>query len=201
MLAFCVHGADNSHDWKAINEELKDELYFYFNSKYARRDYRTENGTPFSLLVDTDEGRHSSWEILFKFIQVVDNDWISQNSEAGSTQNDNAKHLYGAVRLIRRSATGKNPALDLLGTFCLMFLGTINNPVLQEELDSLYISGMREFRKQSENRDEFWEHFNEFNSNPNVAAYFGKNGTLIKSLAILKIHSDELSSIKNKYIE
>lgn len=201
MLAFCVHGADNSHDWKAINEELKDELYFYFNSKYARRDYRTEKGTPFSLLVDTDEGRHSSWEILFKFIQVVDNDWISHNSEAGSTQNDNAKHLYGAVRLIRRSATGKNPALDLLGTFCLMFLGTNNNPVLQEELDSLYISGMREFRKQSENRDEFWEHFNEFNSNPNVSAYFGKNGTLMKSLAILKIHSDELSSIKNKYIE
>lgn len=100
MFAFCVHGVDANKDWKAINEELKDELYFYFNSKYARREYRTERGEQFSLLVDTDEGKRSSWETVLKFMQVVDNQWISKNSEAGSTQNDNAKHLYGAVRLI-----------------------------------------------------------------------------------------------------
>lgn len=104
MFAFCVHGVDANKDWKAINEELKDELYFYFNSKYARREYRTERGEQFSLLVDTDEGKRSSWETVLKFMQVVDNQWISKNSEAGSTQNDNAKHLYGAVRLIRRDA-------------------------------------------------------------------------------------------------
>ena len=94
MFAFCVHGVDVNKDWKAINEELKDELYFYFNSKYARREYRTERGEQFSLLVDTDEGKRSSWETVLKFMQVVDNQWISKNSEAGSTQNDNAKHLY-----------------------------------------------------------------------------------------------------------
>ena len=90
MFAFCVHGVDVNKDWKAINEELKDELYFYFNSKYARREYRTERGEQFSLLVDTDEGKRSSWETVLKFMQVVDNQWISKNSEAGSTQNDNA---------------------------------------------------------------------------------------------------------------
>lgn len=94
MFAFCVHGVDANKDWKAINEELKDELYFYFNSKYARREYRTERGEQFSLLVDTDEGKRSSWETVLKFMQVVDNQWISKNSEAGSTQNDNAKHLW-----------------------------------------------------------------------------------------------------------
>lgn len=122
MFAFCVHGVDANKDWKAINEELKDELYFYFNSKYARREYRTERGEQFSLLVDTDEGKRSSWETVLKFMQVVDNQWISKNSEAGSTQNDNAKHLYGAVRLIRRDAKEINPTIDLLGAFCLMFL-------------------------------------------------------------------------------
>lgn len=55
-----------------------------------------------------------------------------QNSEAGSTQNDNAKHLYGAVRLIRRDAKEINPTIDLLGAFCLMFLGTNNNHLLQK---------------------------------------------------------------------
>lgn len=36
MFAFCVHGVDANKDWKAINEELKDELYFYFNSLLSR---------------------------------------------------------------------------------------------------------------------------------------------------------------------
>lgn len=200
MFAFCVHGVDanTNKDWKAINEELKDELYFYFNSKYARREYRTERGEQFSLLVDTDEGKRSSWETVLKFMQVVDNQWISKNSEAGSTQNDNAKHLYGAVRLIRRDAKEINPTIDLLGAFCLMFLGTNNNHLLQKELEDLYISGMKEFYRQND-RTRFWEHiFEVFNNNPDVSAYFANNGELLKSAAMLEIHQYELSNIKNK---
>lgn len=203
MFAFCVHGVDanTNKDWKAINEELKDELYFYFNSKYARREYRTERGEQFSLLVDTDEGKRSSWETVLKFMQVVDNQWISQNSEAGSTQNDNAKHLYGAVRLIRRDAKEINPTIDLLGAFCLMFLGTNNNLLLQKELEDLYISGMKEFYRQND-RILFWEHiFEVFNNNPNVSAYFANNGELLKSAAMLEIHKFELANIKNNYIK
>lgn len=201
MFAFCVHGVDANKDWKAINEELKDELYFYFNSKYARREYRTERGEQFSLLVDTDEGKRSSWETVLKFMQVVDNQWISKNSEAGSTQNDNAKHLYGAVRLIRRDAKEINPTIDLLGAFCLMFLGTNNNHLLQKELEDLYISGMKELYRQND-RILFWEHiFEVFNNNPNVSAYFANNGGLLKSAAMLEIHKYELSNIKNNYIK
>lgn len=201
MFAFCVHGVDANKDWKAINEELKDELYFYFNSKYARREYRTERGEQFSLLVDTDEGKRSSWETVLKFMQVVDNQWISKKSEAGSTQNDNAKHLYGAVRLIRRDAKEINPTIDLLGAFCLMFLGTNNNHLLQKELEDLYISGMKEFYRQND-RILFWEHiFEVFNNNPNVSAYFANNGGLLKSAAMLEIHKYELSNIKNNYIK
>lgn len=199
MFAFCVHGVDANKDWKAINEELKDELYFYFNSKYARREYRTERGEQFSLLVDTDEGKRSSWETVLKFMQVVDNQWISKNSEAGSTQNDNAKHLYGAVRLIRRDAKEINPTIDLLGAFCLMFLGTNNNHLLQKELEDLYISGMKEFYRQND-RILFWEHiFEVFNNNPNVSAYFANNGGLLKSAAMLEIHKYELSNIKGMF--
>ena len=199
MFSFCVHGVDENKDWKAINEELKDELYFYFNSKYARRDYMTEKGEPYSLLIDTDKGKRSSWETVLRFMKVVDNKWIVENSEAGSTQNDNAKHLYGAVRLIRRSADN-NSAIDLLGAFCLMFLGTNNNRLLQKELEDLYISGMKEFYLW--NKNNFWENiFDVFNNNPNVSAYFANNGDALKSLAMLEIHKDELSNIKTKYLE
>ena len=200
MFAFCVHGADDSKDWKTINEELKDELFFYFNSKYARRGYTTENGDAYSLIDDTEEGKKSSKDIVFKYLQVVNHEWIFKHSEAGSTQIDNAKHLYGAVRLIRRSVTDSNPAIDLLGAFCLMFLGTNNNPVLQEELDSLYRSGMKEFHKRTI-RNDFWDIFTEFNDNPNVSVYFSNNGDMLKSSTILDIHKDELKIIKNKYTE
>lgn len=201
MFSFCVHGVDESRDWKAINEDLKDDLFFYFNSKYARRGYVTESNKNYSLIDETDEGKISSPEILFKYMKVVDNEWIAKNSEAGSTQIDNAKHLYGAVRLIRRSLTDQNPAIDLLGCFCLMFLGTNNNRVLQDELEEFYVSGMLEFFKRS-NRQNFWkEIFDKFNNDPNVSNFFRDNGGLLKSLAALEIHKLELSKIKNKYIQ
>lgn len=198
MFAFCIHGADTSKDWKDINEELKDELYFYFNSKYARHGYITEKGIPYSLIDDTEEGKTASWDIVLKYMEVVENNWISENSEAGSTQIDNAKHLYGAVRLIRRSVTDKNPTIDLLGAFCLMFLGTNNNSILKKELEALYENGIVEFYK-SIDRKSFWELFNSFNNNPNVSAYFLNNGDLLKSSTILEIHKRECSVIKNKY--
>ena len=201
MFSFCVHGVDESRDWKAINEDLKDDLFFYFNSKYARRGYVTESNDNYSLIDETDDGKFSSPEILFKYMKVVDNEWIAKNSEAGSTQIDNAKHLYGAVRLIRRSLTDQNPAIDLLGCFCLMFLGTNNNRVLQDELEVFYVSGMLEFYKRS-SRQVFWkEIFDKFNNDPNVSNFFRDNGGLLKSLAALEIHKLELSKIKNKYLQ
>lgn len=201
MHAFCVHGIDENKDWKSVNEDLKDELYFYFNSKYARRGYVTESGLDFSLVEDTDDGKKSSAAILFKYMDVIDNKWIEDNSESGSTQIDNAKHLYGAVRLIRRQITDDNAAIYLLASFCLMFLGTNNNKVLEDELANMYIDGMKEFYKQTNPKD-FWSGiFDKFNQNEFVAPYFRDNGTLLQSAATLEIHKEELRNINNKYTE
>ena len=201
MFSFCVHGVDETRDWKEVNEDLKDDLFFYFNSKYSRRGYVTETNENYSLIDETEDGKVSSPEILFKYMQVVDNEWIARNSEAGSTQIDNAKHLYGAVRLIRRSLTDQNPAIYLLGCFCLMFLGTNNNRILQDELEYLYVYGMLEFYKRSGD-NSFWNNiFGKFNNNANVVNYFRNNGELLKSLATLKIHKMELSEINKKYIQ
>jgi superfamily II DNA helicase RecQ len=201
MHAFCIHGIDEQKDWKIINEELKDELYFYFNSKYARRAYQTESGLDYSLTDDTQDGKVSTTDILFKFMDVVDNEWIANNSESGSTQIDNAKHLYGAVRLIRRQITDDNAAIYLLAAFCLMFLGTNNNNVLVDELSNMYLDGMRVFYKNCiNNGKDFWlEVFDRFNNNQYVSTYFKNNGSLLKSTSKLEIHTEELSNINNKY--
>lgn len=73
---FCNVGIDSTSgkNWLEINEDLKDEIYYYFNSKYAREGYKTDNDEDFSLLDDTDRGKNSSKDILYKYMRVVDAD-------------------------------------------------------------------------------------------------------------------------------
>ena len=104
MRNFCLVGIDDTKDWKEINEDLKDEIYYYFNSKYAREGYKTDNDEEFSLLDETDRGRVSSFDILYKYMRVVDSDVIG----VSGSPKDNIKHLQGAVRLIRRGTTDTN---------------------------------------------------------------------------------------------
>ena len=39
MRNFCISGINQNKNWKDINEVLKDFIYYYFNSKYAKPDF------------------------------------------------------------------------------------------------------------------------------------------------------------------
>ena len=134
MRLFCIQGISEVKDWKILNEELKDFIYYYFNSKYAKDDYKTENDEPFSLTSESDRGKLYSFDLLFKFLRVVDDDVFG----ASGSPKDSVKHLQGAVRLIRRSLTDVNPTLAMLNAFCLSYLGTNNNNVLEIELEESF---------------------------------------------------------------
>lgn len=156
MRTFCMIGLGD--DWLTANEKLKDFIYYYFNSKYARKDYRTEEkGIPFSLTDDTDGGKICSYDILFKYLRVIDEDVIGYSSPK-----DNVKHLQGAVRLIRRSLTDANPALDLLNVFCLLYLKVGDNKHLQQELRESYINGYTEFYSRAQDKCEFYQKMKEY---------------------------------------
>ena len=163
MRNFCMVGIDSSKDWKDINEDLKDEIYYYFNSKYAREGYQTDGGENFSLLDDTERGKKSSFEILYKYMRVVDSDVIGLS---GSPK-DNVKHLQGAVRLIRRSETETNAALCLLNAFCLLTLKVGSNRNMQEELDTSFMEGYIAFKETSKDYEEFFDGINRFYSELN----------------------------------
>ena len=208
--AFCQEGLSKKYNsWLDANEGLKDYIYYYFNSKYARENYQTTTGKPYSLyddIIGREENNGinnlSDEVILFKYLKVVETTWIEEESEPGSAQIDNIKHLYGAVRLLRGRSieASENPTLKLLFAFCLMFLGTNNNQVLEKELQEMYITGMVEFHKCTHN--DFWnEIWNKFNENQYVSAYFNGNGSLLKTATILEIHKSELSAITNIYTE
>lgn len=157
IRSFCMEGVSFGSNWKEANEALKDFIYYYFNSKYARIDYHTDNGEEYSLTKDTEEGKKSSYETLFKYMAVVDNNVVGTSSPK-----DNIKHLQGAVRLIRRAVTDLNPTLDFLNVYCLTYLKVGNNRNLQEELKNSYKRGYKEFYKRTDNKELFYQKMEEF---------------------------------------
>ena len=132
MNTFCeegVRGVQGGKSWLEVNEDLKDFVYYYFNSKYARSGYRTQSDEPYSLIDDTDSGREFSFETIEKYLRVVE-----ESLQDGGSPKDNAKHLLGAVRLIARGAIETNPALSILHAFCLCYLGFHGNRELLSEV-------------------------------------------------------------------
>ena len=126
---------------------LKEFIHLYFNSKYARPDYKiydieTKTDLPYSLLNDTDgdleftqgESGPCFAGVIKKYINVLKLD------DSGSEVN-NAKHLYGASLLLLRTYP-ENAALNLLKAYCIVFLGIDqNNENLIDELRKSYING------------------------------------------------------------
>ena len=143
MEQFCNMAISSKQDWKETNEELKDFIYYYFNSKYAREgfvtyDSKLQQDVPFSLKDDTNHDGHSedeitSFDLVRKYMRVVDSEIVNNDS-----QMDNIKHLQGAVRLIRRAIAEMNPVLNLLNVFCIIYLGLEANEMLEEELYNDY---------------------------------------------------------------
>jgi len=138
---FCRIATDHS-DWMEANEQLKDYLYYYFNSKYARERFTAPNGEEFSLTVDTDHGRESSFDIVKKYMRVIDDD-----VSAGGSPKENVMHLHGAVRLIRRAVTSPNASLNLLNVFCIFYLNPILNTYQKQEVERNYLDAVSEMYK------------------------------------------------------
>lgn len=153
MEQFCNMAIKSAKDWKETNEDLKDFIYYYFNSKYAREGFVTYDSSvnqevPFSLKDDTNYDIHSESEIydfslVKKYMRVVDRDIVNNDS-----QKDNIKHLQGAIRLIRRASAEMNPVLNLLNIFCILFLGQQENEMLEEELYNDYKAVMKLYSSQ-----------------------------------------------------
>lgn len=159
MRAFCNEGIENNRhqDWKKTNENLKDHLYYYFNSKYAREDYLADNGEPYSLTMDTDYGREAPLEIVHKYIRV------GEEEIGGTNQVDNWKHLQGAVRIITRSLIQDNPVLDLLNVFCILAIGEHKrNESIRSNVIKSYENALRETRTSFSNSRERREFFLKF---------------------------------------
>lgn len=204
MKAFCMNGVVVGRDWKESNEELKDYLYYYFNSKYARQGNETENGEPYSLPDDTDNGKVADFRMVEKYMKVTDD-----RTDVSGTPVDNVKHLQGAVRLIRRSLVKDNPALQLLNAFCLFFLGTEDNEALKKERNEDFYNGfvsIYEESKETVGREDFLHYLEAYctqvcgegdvREREEVQAYLAE----AKERIMFLVHCDFVNDITEKYI-
>ena len=200
METFCEQAISSGTDWIATNEDLKDFIYFYFNSKFARDNYVTESGEPYSLTKESDYGKQSSYKLLFKFMNVVDDNVIGSS---GSPK-DNIRHLQGAVRLIRRALTDSNPALDFLNVFCLLYINVRDNENLYHELRDSFIHGYKEFKSRTTDYNEFYKNMELF-----IKTLMDKNAITEEQIPELKewqqiseieYQLDWLKEFKNQYI-
>lgn len=194
MRSFCMEGLNENKDWTELNEDLKDFLFYYFNSKFAKSDYVTDSGEDFSLMNDTEEGKYSDQSVLFKYLRVIDDDVVGIG-----TPLDNIKHLYGAIRLISRSLTDENPTLALLESFCLAYLQVKENENLKNQLVSRYSTGMIEFHDRIENNEMFWKLFQDYNDRISPFIDGTQLEILIEETSLL-VHSHQLKTITSKYL-
>lgn len=200
MEQFCNMAISSKQDWKETNEELKDFIYYYFNSKYAREgfvtyDSKLNQDVPFSLKDDTDvdsEGDITRFDLVRKYMRVVDAEIVNNDS-----QMDNIKHLQGAVRLIRRAVSEMNPVLNLLNVFCILYLGQENNDMLEEELYNDYKAVFKQYMSEGKSSQigEFTKLLVEHNALKDKE-YMGKIQLAIQ----LENHANEINKIVNKYI-
>ncbi len=196
MEALCKEGLQPGKDRFERNLAMKEFIFLYFNSKYARREYEID-GAPYSLLTDTDEAKTSNWETVWKFMEAV-------NIDRSGALIDNVKHLRGAtLRLLRTNP--ENAALLLLKAFSHLVLAAMNdNPELYREGSESLIAGFRQFRKDLSMKGkeviaasrEFQRHIESHTSNHKVLQLMHQALLELKA-AILE---DDIHTLKNKYL-
>ena len=125
------------NDWYEQNLFIKEQIYFYFNAKYARIGFKI-NGKPFSLLDDYKDEGISKENILEKYLNVFRLDGTEQN---------NYKHMMGSCKKILRSLSETDMnnewLLRLLKAFAMYSVNNASyileaNEELESGFDNLY---------------------------------------------------------------
>ena len=114
-------------DWFEQNKFIKEQIFFYFNAKYARPFFEID-GKNYSLLVDYTSNRkkqpdcYSEEEILIKYLDVL-------KGKHGTEQN-NYKHMIGSCKKIMRSLSKSDLEnewiLRLLKAFALYSVNNVS---------------------------------------------------------------------------
>jgi superfamily II DNA helicase RecQ len=179
------------------NEELKDFIHLYFNSKYAKENHEIDLEN-YSLTLDTDNAKDYSFEILWKYIKAT-------TIDPSGAQKDNTKHLRGAtLRLLRTEP--KNGALLLLKAYSLFVLGIGKNKNIESEAKESLTIGFKLFREKYTNLpfEELSQIIEKYKTetikNANDSEEVNKILNVIIEELYLELHNDWLKNFNQKYL-
>jgi len=176
------------------NYHFKDEMYYYFNAKYARVGFKIGN-EPYSLLDDTEKGQISNWETFEKYAKVL-NGQSSFISEC--------KMMRGSCRRIWRTLSkvdnDREFILKILSSFATFGL---NNKYYYQDAEDLFITGFSIYHEENKNFillksriDNFGMHLFNCTSNKQYLPYFN----LAKHKILLKYNLDLARKINQQLI-
>lgn len=179
------------------NEELKDFIHLYFNSKYAKENHEID-GKIYSLTKDTDNAKEFSFDILWKYIKAT-------TIDPSGAQKDNTKHLRGAtLRLLRTEP--RNGALLLLKAYSLFVLGIGTNKNIENEARESLTLGFKLFREKYTNLtfEELSQNIERYKTeiikNANDSEEVAKILEVIIEELYLEFHNDWLRNFNQKYL-
>lgn len=114
-------------DWFEQNIFIKEQIYFYFNAKYARPGFRIKE-INYSLLDDYNDKKSnkiSPESLLFKYLDVFKKEGTEQN---------NYKHMMGSCKKILQSLSVSDLETDWLLRLLKAFsMYVVNNPAYRYE--------------------------------------------------------------------
>ncbi|WP_455162004.1 hypothetical protein [Tannerella forsythia] len=214
--------AENLSPKTTFHDALREELcrcLLYMNEFVYRRialqqQETTEiiagNGNPltYHLTEDTQNGRVSSPDILFRYMHRIKDDATEQNG----SPNSRVRELHEAVCTLRRSFDGNNPTLSLLNAFCLFHSGTDGEEMLECDLHESYENGMIGFYRSMANIADFRELFDAYNCYVRGETdYFATTGDwteevriridIMRAADLLNLHLAQTKMIQHKYLE
>lgn len=179
------------------NEELKDFIHLYFNSKYAKENHEIDTKN-YSLTIDTDNAKEYSFDILWKYIEAT-------TIDPSGAQKDNTKHLRGAtLRLLRTEP--RNGALLLLKAYSLFVLGIGTNKNIENEARESLTLGFKLFREKYTNLtfEELSQNIERYKTeiikNANNSEEVAKILEVIIEELYLEFHNDWLRNFNQKYL-
>ncbi len=184
------------------NFYLKEQIYYYFNAKYAKPEFR-EGDQEASLLDDYRKYQDKvlqPTDILYKFIS----DEIIKNG----TEQNNYKHLIGSCKKMAYSLTTsdleKDWVLNLLNAFALYSTNNISyrneaNFVIRNGFNKLFSD--EDFHKNDYGlvKEIFEEYFRKLSANirPDNPSIFDID--LIKNNLLQNLQAQQIEKLLNKY--
>lgn len=124
MISLCNRAIESKDDRDPLaqNKLIKDEIYYYFNAKYSRRNFYEKEIDEVASLYNDIQANVPISIVIEKYIRLVG------DARTGQFKN-NVKHLRGSAMRMIRSFTNV-PACLILKAYALLILADVGNKPL-----------------------------------------------------------------------